>query len=321
MWTALILMALTPTISAIPPTMAICLCAGLLICVLAQARYVVRFSPLVRKEVADSLGTAPDRSASLLVANVLMTNENSHAFIAAVERHQPDIVLTLESNRRWEDALAALAVEYPYRVAEPLENLYGMHLYSKLPLDETETTFLIEDDVPSIHTLIELPSGETVRAHFLHPAPPSPSENASSEERDSELILVAKSLEDDDLPVLVAGDLNDVSWSRIIDLFKRISGMGDVRVGRGLYATFNANYRFLRWPLDHLFVSSHFRLVRIERVPIRGSDHFALLTEFELLSSNELESTGNLSEQEKQDVAETLESQDEDASDVPQPGH
>ena len=230
-------------------------------------------------------------------------------------------MLTLESNRRWEEALAALAGEYPYRVAEPLENLYGMHLYSKLPLDETETTFLIEDDVPSIHTLIELPSGETVRAHFLHPAPPSPSENASSEERDSELILVAKSLEDDDLPVLVAGDLNDVSWSRIIDLFKRISGMGDVRVGRGLYATFNANYRFLRWPLDHLFVSSHFRLVRIERVPIRGSDHFALLTEFELLSSNELESTGNLSEQEKQDVAETLESQDEDASDVPQPGH
>jgi hypothetical protein len=43
-----------------------------------------------------------------------------------------------------------------------------------------------------------------VRAHFLHPAHSSPTENIESSERDVELIAVAKSVCDQ--PVIVAGD-------------------------------------------------------------------------------------------------------------------
>ena len=50
--------------------------------------------------------------------------------------------------------------------------------------------------------------------------------------------------------------------------------MNDPRVGRGFYPTFNANYPLLQWPLDHLFVSPHFELVGIDRLPGIGSDHF-----------------------------------------------
>jgi hypothetical protein len=78
---------------------------------------------------------------------------------------------------------------------------------------------------------------------------------------------------------VVAGDLNDVAWSRSSELFLRLSGLLDPRVGRGLYNSYNAKNPLFRYPLDHVFHSSHFRLVSLERLPYVGSDHFPMLVE------------------------------------------
>ncbi len=37
--------------------------------------------------------------------------------------------------RSWQEQLAVIEKDYPYRVPVPLDNLYGMHLYSRLPLE------------------------------------------------------------------------------------------------------------------------------------------------------------------------------------------
>ena len=129
-----------------------------------------------------------------------------------------------------------------------------------------------------MHTLARLPGGETVQMHFLHPAPPSPTENEASAERDAELIVVARRLETTRQPVIVTGDLNDVAWSPTSRLFRKISGLLDPRVGRGMFNTFHAGYPFFRWPLDHIFHSRHFTVINIQRLPFFGSDHFALAT-------------------------------------------
>lgn len=248
------------------------------LCLLWHLRWILPYTPIWPSEVkpADSHDSA--REISILTANVLTSNRKANLLVDLVEQHAPDLLVTMESDQWWQSQLQVLEDRMPFSVKCPLDNLYGMHLYSRLPLADEEICYLVEKDVPSIHATIELRSGEKVRAHFLHPAPPSPTENAESAERDAELVIVARSVADSDMPVIVAGDLNDVAWSATTRLFRKISGLLDPRVGRGAFNTFHANYPFLRWPLDHLFHSRHFTLLEMQRLPDIGSDHFPLLT-------------------------------------------
>ncbi len=98
-----------------------------------------------------------------------------------VREHAPDILVTLETDQWWQDQLDILQSEYPHTAKCPLDNRYGMHVYSHLPLDEPEIAYLVEDDKPSIHALITLRGGHRVRMHFVHPAPPSPTEDEDSD--------------------------------------------------------------------------------------------------------------------------------------------
>jgi len=248
-------------------------------CFLYQLWWILPYTKFWKSEVQGTDNDNPAEHLSLITANVLMTNEEPEHLIKLVKEYKPDMLVTLETNKWWEKHLEVLEEDLPHTVKCPLENLYGMHLYSRFPLQDTELSYLVEDDVPSIHTCIELDCKASVRMHFLHPAPPSPSENEKSKERDAELVIVAKNVSKSDQPLVVTGDLNDVAWSKTTRLFRKISGLLDPRVGRGMFNTFHAKYKFLRWPLDHIFISDHFRLCRIERLPDIGSDHFPLYTE------------------------------------------
>ncbi|MEH8019641.1 endonuclease/exonuclease/phosphatase family protein [Rheinheimera metallidurans] len=248
------------------------------LCLAWQLWWILPYTLLWPKEVKAAGHTDVSKQLTILTSNVLTPNRNAGALIALVKQYQPDVLVTLESDQWWEDELTVLESEMPYSVKCPLDNLYGMHVFSRLPLTEREVCYFIEDDVPSIDVLVELRCKETVRMHCLHPAPPSPTENAESAERDAELVIVAQSIADTEQPVIVTGDLNDVAWSATTRLFRKISGLLDPRVGRGMFNTFHADYPFVRWPLDHLFHSRHFTLQAIQRLPSIGSDHFPLLT-------------------------------------------
>nr|WP_255695721.1 endonuclease/exonuclease/phosphatase family protein [Luteimonas cellulosilyticus] len=123
------------------------------------------------------------------------------------------------------------------------------------------------------------------------------------EERDAELVLVGRAAHEAKRPVIVAGDLNDVAWSRTTRLFRKVSGLLDPRIGRGMFNTFHAKLPGLRWPLDHLFHSEHFTLVSMERLPAVGSDHFPILVELALEpGENDADAGLDLDEQAQEDA-------------------
>jgi len=250
-----------------------------LACLAYQAWWIIPYTRVFPNEVKAAVSSDRDERLRILTANVLAPNHNAEGLLALIREHRPDIFVTLESDAWWQRHLDTLEDEYCYAMKCPLDNLYGMHVYSKLPLEDTAIQFLVEDDIPSMHAMIVLESGRKVRMHFLHPAPPSPTEHDESTERDAELLVVARSVADLDTPVVVAGDLNDVAWSTTTRLFRKISGLLDPRIGRGMFNTFHAGIPLFRWPLDHLFHSKHFTLAHIQRLPAFGSDHFPMLVE------------------------------------------
>lgn len=291
------------------------------ICLTIQLWWVVPYTPMFPTEVKLAHDVAPGRTISVLTSNVLTPNRQAHKLIALVKHHQPDVLVTLESDQWWQDQLSSIEADYPYTVKCPLDNLYGMHVYSRLPMDDTSLCYLVEEDVPSVHTTLTLANGTIVRVHFLHPAPPSPTENTESSERDAEIEIVGRSVAESDMPVIVTGDLNDVAWSKTTRLFRKVSGLLDPRVGRGVFCTFHADYAFLRWPLDHIFHSKHFTLCSMQRLPSIGSDHFPLLTTLALTPDYGVDQQAVEGDEEDEQMAKEMASEEGvSKADVPEPG-
>ncbi|SEJ08669.1 Uncharacterized conserved protein YafD, endonuclease/exonuclease/phosphatase (EEP) superfamily [Cyclobacterium xiamenense] len=272
-----------------------------------QARKIFPYTVFSGKEVQSSTKQATKDEISLLVSNVYTPNREADKLISLVRRYEPNLVLTLESDAWWEKQLEVLQPEYPQQVKIPLDNQYGMHLYANLALENVKVHYLVKADIPSIHAEAVLPSGKKVQIHCLHPEPPSPSESDTSVPRDAELLIVGKNVKNAELPVLVFGDLNDVAWSRTTRLFQKISGLLDPRKGRGFFNTFHAKHPMLRWPLDHIFLSRHFVLKQIKRLPSISSDHFPMYARFELSPANGQENEKEkLDQDEKEWTRETI---------------
>lgn len=233
------------------------------------------YTPVYEKEVNDTTTSDTSQDLKFFTANVLQDNTEHNKLAQQIKDLDADILLLTETDEVWQKAiLGQLPSEYQYKVEVPLPNTYGMLLYSKLPLIDPQVHFLVDDSIPSIHTKFRLKSGKLVQFYAIHPTPPMPQENPKSTDRDAEMMIIAKKSRESKLPVIVAGDFNDVAWSPTSLLFQRVSGLLDLRVGRGFYCTFNSKKMLLRWPLDHVYVSPEFRFRSMKSAESIDSDHF-----------------------------------------------
>lgn len=103
-----------------------------------------------------------------------MYNRDAERFLKVTADADPDIICVLEPNKWWEERLRVLEKNYPYTTKYPLENTYGILLYSRLKLVSSEVNFFVEDDIPSIHSIVELNSGDLIEIYCIHLRPPSP---------------------------------------------------------------------------------------------------------------------------------------------------
>ena len=176
-----------------------------------------------------------DRGLVVMISNVLLSNRQSQTLLDEVQAQKPDIFLAMEIDEWWDRTLQPLAADMPYGATKITGSYYGMRLFSRLPLVDTDVRFLAGRDTPSIVTGVKLRDGETATFLGIHPRPPLVGQSALP--RDAELYAAAKILREKEGPAIMAGDLNATPWEDAVRRTRRIAGLVSPRQGYGYTCT------------------------------------------------------------------------------------
>ncbi|GAA4400578.1 hypothetical protein GCM10023187_13910 [Nibrella viscosa] len=145
-------------------------------------------------------------------------------------------------------------------------------------ITQQQINYLEDDSVPSFRANVTLPAGQQFWFHGVHLVAPFPSDRYPDGigEKEVTLLQVGSIVQQEALPTVVAGDFNDVSWSHTSQLFRARGKLHNVRIGRGLFNSYNAQSFIKRWSLDHFFVTREFAVQDFRRLPDIQSDHFPI---------------------------------------------
>lgn len=247
--------------------------------IIYQVYNLYPYSRLVEQTVIAQAECEENQSVRIMVANVKRKNDAADAFVDQVADVDPDVLLIMETDAWWDARLDALHGRFPHRAQSIPEgdSFYGMHLFSKLELIEPEFRLFFGADTPTAVASIALRGGDMINFIGLHPKPPL-AWSQSTTMRDAHLVQAALMARESHVPTIVAGDFNAVSWERITRRAMRIGGLLDPRIGRGIFATYDAKSFLISWPLDHILFQQQLRLQSFERLPDFGSDHLAVAT-------------------------------------------
>ncbi len=280
---------------------------GLAAAMAYQAWHIFPYTPLVPVE-AETLadGGDPDdaRCVSLLSLNVLQDNRDYRRTLDLIAETQPELLLLMETDQAWLEAMEPALSQYRHRFEAPLSNKYGMIFATMLPVESGHILNLADEGTPSVHAILRNRAGQRFRVAALHPRPPLP--GSDTDARDAELVMAAHFVRRSNLPAIVLGDFNDVGWSHTSRLARRVGEYVDPRIGRGFFATFPASWPAFRWPLDHLFFTEEFALGAMEVGRNVGSDHLPVLATI-CLSPIEGEALNQPEQADREDIEESQE--------------
>lgn len=249
--------------------------AGLLACLVPHLLRIRPFTPLARKEMRRASARDDGHGVTLLAANVLMENDRHDLVRALIEREDPDVLLLMETDETWADAVRPALERYSTVVPVPQSNYYGLVFATRLDVVKAEVVYLTPDDTPSVFAELRTRSGQVFYFVGLHPQPPVP--GVDTDERDTQILYAARFARRTQVPMVVMGDFNDAAWSPTSRLFKHYGEYLDPRIGRGLYASFHAKNPLIRCAIDQLFLTEEVAMVDFRLGAKTGSDHFPVV--------------------------------------------
>ncbi len=229
--------------------------------------------------------TSSDPNLRVLTANVHSINEQTSLLLDLVVQEDPDIVMIQELSPMWVRALQSLRDAYPYHVERGRPDHFGIGLYSRWPLENSEVFNLADDRYPAIRADIQV-NGRLISVLNMHTMPPLTS--AAFELRNAQLAAAGEFANGVDDLAIVAGDLNITMWSPYYRALESKSELRNVRRGFGIIPTWPANLPLLGLALDHVLASPDILVVDVEPGPDIGSDHLPLLVELFVPELDEL---------------------------------
>ena len=258
----------------LPPPLSWVVAAAGAACLAYQLWRILPFTPLARREMRFAPGEN-ENDVTFLAANVLMENQEHGRLRALIEEIDPDVLLLMETDRAWCDAMQPVLASYPTVLTAPRDDCYGMVFATRLETAGARFVRLTEDETPSVLAELRTRGGAEFSFVGLHPQPPVP--GVDTDERDAQILYAARFARVSDRPLVTMGDFNDAAWSDTAQRFKSYGRYVDPRVGRGIYASFDANHPLIRCAIDQLYVTDDLAITSFGLGPHVGSDHFPVI--------------------------------------------
>ncbi len=246
-----------------------------------------------------------EETLTVMTYNTLGYQHDVGPIIDLLRAESPDVVFIQELNTTLQAAIEQdLAVEYPYRILDPVDDPIGMGVISKYPIRESGDSLPLSwVGVPQVLSLDW--HGQDVRLINFHMWPVTflPLKNASLNyrAREAQALYLADyaRVTSWETPVIAAGDANVTHLSDAYRLITDVLIDTWREAGYGLGHTFPGEYvrennprgigRW-RWPLwvvriDYIFHSDQWETVDARLASSNGvSDHRAVIAELQLKS-------------------------------------
>ncbi len=239
----------------------------------------------------ESLSEATNKGASLKLIQANLWGRaggvSCQNLIPYIDEMSPDVLTVEEFSPACHQVFIDEGIEkkYPYaRHVIPTR----ISLYSRIPLDASRIQYVYAGNGSSI--IAELTIGSQpvtlIMAHATRPM-----DAVSNESQKQHFYEMSKIIQDENQPVFVVGDLNTTPWSSVYRKFITETGLRDSQQGFGIQPSWPATYHIppihLLPPLfgiDHVLVSSEFRVKQRKLGPRIGSDHLPVFVELALKS-------------------------------------
>jgi endonuclease/exonuclease/phosphatase (EEP) superfamily protein YafD len=224
---------------------------------------------------------ATNQHLRVVSCNVLTSHPNKSAVIEFLKQSAADVVLLMEVDDEWSQAMKALEPLYPHQLHEPRQDNFGIALLSKSAWKSAEVIQLDNAGIPSIEALFDV-EGNALKFIGTHPLPPMGSNYST--QRNLHFVNLARRVRDADPKVatIIVGDLNCTSWSQYFRALLNDSQLSDSRQGFGIQPSWPTSMKLsilgtMRIPIDHALVSRDLSVIDRRVGPFIGSDHFPIL--------------------------------------------
>jgi endonuclease/exonuclease/phosphatase (EEP) superfamily protein YafD len=210
----------------------------------------------------------------VMSANLFFRNDSYAGLVDTVERETPDIVLFVEYTPSLAHGLAGLDALYPYRTTLPRRRPTGIALLSRYPIAESRIFDL--GPWPAIEAHVATPDGP-IRVLGVHLLPPTDPERWRL--RNEQLDDLASVIGAEEGATVLAGDFNLSPYSVFYRRLAARTGLTDAFAGHGVVITWPSFAQWLGTKIDHVMISGNLAAVSDRRVPLPGSDHYAIIAD------------------------------------------
>jgi endonuclease/exonuclease/phosphatase (EEP) superfamily protein YafD len=248
--------------------------------VLAGFLFVVNCSALF--DYGESIQASENTGSPIKMysANVHLDNDELSKLKQELGKIEPDILLLLEVTTKHFAQIPSIMHTYPYHVERRSfgKKGGGFILLSRFPILHNSVTILSERCNFFLEAMLEI-NQKPVMFYGIHARRP---DTVNFSERINQFQWLAKQINQQSVPVIVAGDFNSTPYSPVFKDFVKTAGLMDSREGFGWQPSWPTFFPLLWLPIDHILVSPDIQVLNRSTGSYIGSDHYPVFAELSI---------------------------------------